>query len=566
MQQGSYQRATLNRLAGRNSLSITVEFVSREEFNYPDSHPAGAAPPMSQRTYRPPMIGRNGAVGANHPMATQAGLDILRAGGNAVDAAVAISLTLGVVEPHMSGLGGDGFYHVLMGGVGQMFNGCGFAPAAATPEAFAGGMDVTGPRSVSVPGSLGGIAAMHAAHGKLPWARLCLPAIEQAREGFGTTLHYVNFARDNGPRFDAQAALTFPAAGIAALIRQEALARTLEEIAADGAETFYRGKLARRLAGNHTLITAADLERYQPEIQAPISAMYRGWEIRQTPPNSTGFSTLQMLRILERFDYAAMSPADRVHIMVEAKKRAFLDRERYGSDPRFETVPVEFPLSDDNTDRHVASIRMDRASEPALVTADTQGDTTYFCVIDAGGNAVSAIQSLNSAFGSGVIAGDTGVLLNNRMAYWHLAAGHPNRLAPFKRVRHTVNAPMILKDGALFAVLGTPGADNQVQVNLQIISALLDDGDHSQAAVERPRWTSSQPGQGANWPHNGDHTLTIENGFGPAILDDLERRGHKLKRVGPLEGPCAMQVITVAPNGLRIAGSDPRRDGWAGAY
>jgi gamma-glutamyltranspeptidase/glutathione hydrolase len=129
-----------------------------------------------------------------------------------------------------------------------------------------------------------------------------------------------------------------------------------------------------------------------------------------------------------------------------------------------------------------------------------------------------------------------------------------------------MNAPMILKDGKLFSVLGTPGADNQVQVNLQVISALLDDGDHAQAAVERPRWTSSQPGQGANWPHDGDHTLTIEPGFGPAVLDDLARRGHRLKRVAPLEGPCAMQVITIAPNGLKIAGSDPRRDGWAGAY
>jgi gamma-glutamyltranspeptidase/glutathione hydrolase len=129
-----------------------------------------------------------------------------------------------------------------------------------------------------------------------------------------------------------------------------------------------------------------------------------------------------------------------------------------------------------------------------------------------------------------------------------------------------MNAPIILKDGALWGVLGTPGADNQVQVNLQAISALLDDGDHAQAAVERPRWTSSQPGQGANWPHPGDHALTIESGFGAALLDDLARRGHQLNRVGPLEGPCAMQVITLAANGMRIAGSDPRRDGWAGVY
>jgi gamma-glutamyltranspeptidase/glutathione hydrolase len=512
------------------------------------------------------MIGRNGAVGANHPLATQAGLDVLRAGGNAIDAAVAVSLTLGVVEPHMSGLGGDGFYHLLVGGKAEVWNGCGWAPSAATPEVYAGGMDVAGPRSVSVPGSLGAVHAMHAAHGRLPWAGLLTAAIEHARFGFGSTPHFGRFSAENFAKFDDAAASTFAAPGIATLIRQEALARTLEEIAEGGAEVFYRGALARRLAGHGTLITEADLAGYQPEVQAPVGVEYRGFEVRQTAPNSTGFSTLQMLRIVERFDWAELSPADRVHLLVEAKKRAFIDRERYGSDPRFHEVPVEMLLSDANTDRNVEAIDMGRAAEPALEAPVGAGDTTYFCVVDAEGNAVSAIQSLNSAFGSGVVAGDTGVLLNNRMAYWHLAAGHPNRLAPGKRVRHTMNAPMILKDGALWAVLGTPGADNQVQVNLQVITALLDDGDHGQAAVERPRWTSSQPGQGANWPHAGDHALTIEPGFGEDVLSELEQRGHRLKRVGPLEGPCAMQVITVMANGMKVAGSDPRRDGWAGAY
>ncbi len=522
---------------------------------------------MSARTWRPPLIGRNGAVGANHPMATQAGLDILRAGGNAVDAAVAISLTLGVVEPHMSGLGGDGFYHVIVGGKAVVFNGCGFAPGSATAEAYAGGMEVTGPGSVSVPGSLGGIAAMHAAHGTLPWARLFQAAIEQARLGFGVTPHYVAFAAESEARFDAGAASIYRAPMMASLVRNEALACTLEEIAADGAETFYRGRLARRIAGNGTRITEADLAGYQPQVQAPIGVTYRGWEVLQTPPNSTGFSTLQMLKILERYDFGALSVADRVHVMVEAKKRAFLDRERYGSDPRFEDVPVEMLLSEANTDRHFDAIRMDRSAELSLLeAAPSVGDTTYFAVMDNEGNAVSAIQSLNNAFGSGCMAGDTGILLNNRMAYWHLAPTHPNRLVPGKRVRHTMNAPMILKDGKLWGVLGTPGADNQVQVNLQVISALLDDGDHAQAAVERPRWTSSQPGQGANWPHEGDFSLTIEDRFGASVLDDLERRGHRLNRVGPLGGPCAMNVITLAENGLKIAGSDPRRDGYSGAY
>jgi gamma-glutamyltranspeptidase/glutathione hydrolase len=165
-----------------------------------------------------------------------------------------------------------------------------------------------------------------------------------------------------------------------------------------------------------------------------------------------------------------------------------------------------------------------------------------------------------------VTAGDTGVLLNNRMAYWHLDPHHPNRLQPGKRVRHTMNAPMVFRDGALWAVLGTPGADNQVQVNMQVLTALIDLGCDPQTAIERPRWTSSQPGQGANWPHEGDRQLTIEHDVGQDVMAELARRGHALKPVAHMEGPCAMQAIRVMENGVRMAASDTRRDGWAGAY
>jgi gamma-glutamyltranspeptidase/glutathione hydrolase len=313
-------------------------------------------------------------------------------------------------------------------------------------------------------------------------------------------------------------------------------------------------------------ITREDLERFAAEVQAPIGISYRGWEVRQTPPNSTGFTLLQMLKIAERFDLRGAAPADALHILVEAKKRAFMDRERFGTDPRFGAVPLETLLSDAHADAHAAAIDMTRAAVVPQPNAASGGDTTYFAVVDAAGNAVSAIQSINSGYGSGVIAGDTGVLLNNRMAYWHLGADHPNRLQPGKRVRHTMNAPMVYRDGRLALVLGTPGADNQVQVNLQVLVAMLDHGADAQTALEAPRWTSSQAGQGANWPHAGDGGLTIETDFAPDVLAELERRGHALQRVGHLMGPCAMQAIQILPNGIRAAGSDPRRDGWALAY
>ena len=529
---------------------------------------------IAHRNHRPLIMGRHGAVGANHPCATQVGLDILRAGGNAVDASVAISLALGVAEPMMSGLGGDGFYHVFMAGTGkaEVFNGTGPAPAAATPERYAQGIDVDGPMSVSVPGSLAGIAAMHKAHGRMPWAGLVAPAATLAREGFAATHNYRYFAGETRVRLeaDARSAKVFLGHALVGLVVQADLARTLDEIAADGAETFYRGRLAARLAAGMreagVLVTAADLAACHAEVTAPIGITYRGWEVRQTPPNSTGFTMLQMLKIVERFDLSKMSTADVVHVLVEAKKLAFLDREAYGSDPRYRDVPLARLLSDGHADMLAARIDRARAATLVPVSEAAEGDTTYFAVVDAEGNAVSAIQSINSGFGSGVTAGNTGVLLNNRMAYWHLTPGHANRLVPGKRVRHTMNAPMVFRDGKLVAVLGTPGADNQVQVNLQVLTAMLDFGADPQTALELPRWTSSQAGQGANYPHDGDGALTIESDFGEAVLADLAKRGHAVTPVGHLEGPCAMQAIQVMGNGVRVAGSDPRRDGWAGAY
>ena len=537
---------------------------------------------LPHRTYRTLIMGRRGAVGANHPLATQAGLDTLRAGGNAVDAAVAIALTLSVVEPMMSGLGGDGFYqvHNARSGETKCWNATGAAPLAATAERFnASGIAVRGPLSVSTPGFLAGIADLHAAQGTLSWASLCAPAIAHARDGFPVSHHYRHFAAEVRPilAVDHRSRTVFLSGldrgepPLASLIKQPDLARTLEEIAADGAETFYRGGLAKRLVAGMkdagALVDERDLAACRAQIQEPLAITYRGFQVTQTPPNSTGFTHLQMLKILERFDIAALDPVRRIHVLVEAKKRAFQDRERYGTDPRMGEIPLDRLLSDAHADELASTIDLSRAADILLAESEqVVGDTTYFCVVDGDGNAVSGIQSINSGFGSGVTAGDTGILLNNRMAYWHLSPRHANRLAPGKRVRHTMNAPMVFKGGKLWAVEGTPGADNQVQVNLQVLTSMIDLGADPQTAVEAPRWTSVQQGQGANWPHDGDGRLTVEPGFGAEVLAGLERLGHRLNRVGPLEGPCSVQAIRVMENGILAAGSDPRRDGWAGAF
>jgi gamma-glutamyltranspeptidase/glutathione hydrolase len=525
-------------------------------------------------------MGRRGAVAANHPLAAQAGLLALQAGGNAVDAAVAVAATLSVVEPFMSGLGGDGFYHVYRRGTGEavVFNGTGPAPALATPERYASGIPVSGPLAVSVPGSVGAWGAMHARFGRRPWASLFEAAIHYARDGFGATRAYRHFAGEQAGvlRADPRSAGTFLSDGTApplgARIVQPDLARTLVHLAAEGAEGFYRGDLARALARGlretGTLVTAEDLARFVPETQTPIALVYRGYTVRQAPPNSTGWVLLQALGIVEHFDLAAMGPlsADLVHTLVEAKKLAFADRERWSGDPRAVPVPLDELLSPAYLARRAAAIDPKRAA-PAPPVGGAAADTTYFCVVDGEGNAVSGIQSLNSAFGSGVTAGDTGILLNNRMSPWHLAPGHPNRLAPGRRVRHTMNPPMVFRDGELWAVLGTPGGDYQVQVNLQVLTAMIDLGHDPQQAAEMPRWSSTQPGQEANWPHECPDALNLEARVPEETRAALAARGHPVVVLGELDGPGSVEIIRRdAASGMLMAGSDPRRDGWALAY
>lgn len=530
------------------------------------------------RTWRPLIIGRRGAVAANHPLAAQAGLLALRAGGNAVDAAVATGLVLSVVEPMMSGLGGDAFYQVFDATTGRavVFNGTGPAPAAAVPERYAGGIPRIGPLSVSVPGMVAALGQMHRRLGRLTWRALLAEAINYARDGFGATRAYCHFADEYRSTLlvDPKATSLFLAEGrpppLGRAIVQPDLARTLEEIAEDGADTFYRGRLAQRLAAAldeaGALVSTDDLAEFEAEEQTPLAIDYRGYTVLEAPPNSTGFVLLQELKILEQFNAAGMGllSADWVHAMVEAKKLAFADRERWGAEPRTIDPPFERLLSAEYAGELAAGIDMRRAA--AATARGFAGDTTYFCTADGAGNAVSGIQSINSGFGAGVIAGDTGILLNNRMSYWHLEPGHPNRLIPGRRVRHTMNPPLVLKDGELWCVFGTPGADNQVQVNLQVLSAMIDFGLDPQQAAEMPRWTSHVSGQYANWPHQGPDELIVERRFPEEVRRDLARRGHPVTTVGDLDGPCSVEIVRRDATGMLLAGSDPRRDGWAAAW
>ena len=527
-------------------------------------------------------MGQNGAVATNHPQATAVGVDVLRSGGNAFDAAVAISLTLGVVEPAMSGLGGDGFYHVWLAKSGKtlVYNGTGPAPKAACKDRFnQTGIPVFGPLSASTPGLVGGLSALHLNHGKQSWSQMCNTAAEVADSGFFVTHAYRTFAANNLQKLNANeiSKSSFTDGGevpsIGDIITQPHLANTLTLLGSEGSEGFYRGALAKMIIRDAKscglMLTEPDLANFYPEAQNSISTTYRDFEVFQTPLNSTGFVLLEELKILEQFDISNFDygSAELIHLMVEIKKRAFRNRERYGTDPRYTDLDIQTLFSEEHASTEAENIDIHTSSNiPLLLNHQKPEETTYFCVIDKDGNAVSAIQSINSAFGSGVTGPTTGILFNNRMAYWHLENEHPNMLQPGKRVRHTMNAPIITRNGKIWSVFGTPGADNQVQINFQVAVALLDYGFDPQQAVEVARWTSSQPNQGANWPHDGDHSLTLEGGINDDVLKNLKHRGHEVKIVAPLAGPCSVACIRMLDNNVKMAGSDPRRDGWAAAY
>ena len=545
-----------------------------------------AEPSAPLRTWRPLVMGRRGAVAANHPLAAEAGAAILRRGGNAADAYVATAATLAVVEPHMSGLGGEGFVlvHAAASGEASVVNATGRAPLAAAPEVFRDGIPALGPRTAITPCLVDGWCEVQRRFGTLPLPTLLEAAIYYAREGFGATRTFCYFAREQAAALatDPTAASVFLPGGqppaLGTTIRQPTLARTLERLAAAARAGFYEGETAHVLTewmrSHGGLLAAEDLRTCRAEVQAPIQTTYRGLEVLEAPPNSSGCTLLQELNVAEQFDLRALAAAslpfesaDLVHTLVEIKKLCFVDRERIADGADDVAGIVAELLSKDYAARLAGQVDPRRAIPRPVGRAPGGTNTTYLAVADEHGNAISGIQSLNDVFGAAVIAGETGILLNNRMRYWHLEPGHANRLAPARRVRHTMNPPMVLRDGRPYLVFGTPGADAQVQVNLQVLTALVDFGLDPQQAVEMPRWQSLQPGTAANWPHAAPDQLIIEDRMPAAACADLARRGHHVETVGPLDGPCAVNVIRRDPReGYWQAGSDPRRDGYAIAF
>jgi gamma-glutamyltranspeptidase/glutathione hydrolase len=522
--------------------------------------------------HRPTTLGRRGVVASPHPLATLAGIQILQEGGNAVDAAVGTNAVLAVIHPHMCGLGGDLFaliYHAKEKTV-LALNASGAAPRAATPEAYwAAGhaeMPFRGLSSVTVPGAVDGWAAALTRCGSMGLKDLLRPAVHWAEAGFPVSPELAGTARAERPLLERSvtaAQIYLPGGGVpkaGEVLHQSDLARSLHALAEGGREAFYTGPVAQEIVrfsqANGGLLTSEDLAASHAEWVRPLAVEYRGLHVFQCPPNSQGIATLMALQILAGFDLGDASEADRIHLMVEAKKLAFSDRDRYVTDPRIVAVPTERLLDPAYSGTRRTRISRERAAEH-VSAGELRGDTICLCTADGYGNWVAWIQSLYSSFGSGVVAGKTGILLQNRGAYFSLDPAHVNCLAPGKRTLHTLTPLLALREKEPVLAAGTRGADGQPQTLLTILTGVADLGLMIQEALDAPRWVHGRRVRG-----DDPRTLRIESRFPPEVASGLTAKGHRVEVTTPFDFNMgfAQAVMRHPETGCLVGAADPRGD------
>jgi gamma-glutamyltranspeptidase / glutathione hydrolase len=547
--------------------------------------PAGDRPAGNTRGTRSAVLARNGVIATSQPLATAAGLKVLQDGGNAIDAAVTAAAVLSVVEPPMNGPGGDLFAIVYSAKDRKVhgLNASGRAPSGATPEEFKkrnlDRIPLRGELSVSVPGVVDGWNELLTKHGTRTLAQALAPAIKYARDGYAVSEIIASQWKEveNVLARDPKAAAVFLPGGKAPapgdVFKNPQLAASLELIAQGGRDVFYKGAIAKAIAEDmqrrHGLLTAKDLADHHADWIDPISTTYRGYQVLELPPNTQGVTALEMLNILEGFDLKSLghNTAASLHLMVEAKRIAFADRGAWVGDPS--TTPakaIERMLSKDYAAERRKEISPDKAAaayKPLALEGRTtpaagdeptnHGDTVYLTVADSQGNVISLIQSLFEAFGSGIVAGDTGIVLHDRGNLFSLTPGHPNEIAPGKRPFHTLIPAMVLKDGAPWLSFGVMGGDMQAQGHAQVLANLIDYGMNIQEAGEAPRFRHSNNGLALETPFSGD------------VRSELTARGHHI--IGGRDAWGGFQGILIDPKThVLMAGSDPRKDGIAAGW
>ncbi len=531
---------------------------------------------QATETYRAPVRSFDGVVAAPHHLASLAGAEMLREGGSAVDAAIAANLVLGVVWPHMCGVGGDLFAQVWSAADGRLYglNASGRSGAAASVEAYRErgltAMPETGALAVTVPGAAGGWFTLHERWGKLDVERVFAPAIRHAREGIALSDRVAGAIRDNIRKLKQGGGATVFLSGNRPpepgnRLRQPDLAATLETIARQGARAFYAGEVGERIVAHvrqqGSLLDSADFAAHQSDWVEPLRIDYRGVTIAELPPNTQGLAVLQILQMLMPLDVARLGfgSGELLHATIERKKLAFADRDAYVSDPSQVDVPVTRLLDPTYAGERAARVGR-RAAHVVPAGPVGDGDTIYLCAADRDGNVVSLIQSLFNAFGSGVMVPGAGVTLQNRGASFTLDASHPNALAPRKRPMHTLIPGFALRAGKPWMAFGTRGADGQPQTAVQLLTNVLDFEMNVQAALEAPRWVHGAPSARFE-----KHAVVVESRLGDAVVDDLRRRDHTVVVTNALDDVMGTaQVIQIDhQRGCYIAGSDPRGDGVA---
>ncbi|MDJ0792675.1 MAG: gamma-glutamyltransferase [Woeseiaceae bacterium] len=534
---------------------------------------------------RSEVIAPHGMAATSQPLATQIALDILKAGGSAVDAAIAANAALGLMEPTGCGIGGD-LYAIVWDAEKQELTGLnasGRSPKAMTLEYFQEqGLDKIppfGPLPVSVPGAVDGWFELHGRYGRLPMTDILAPAIRYAREGFPVSEVIAMYFQSNKRRIGEYPgfAETFMPDGDVPkkgeMFKNPRLANTYEAIAEKGRDEFYKGDIARAIdaymAEQGGLLTYDDLAAHTSDWVTPVSTSYRGWDIYELPPNGQGIAALQILNILEGYDIAAMGfgTADYIHTFVEAKKLAFEDRGKYYADMDFSDVPVDWLISKDYADERRELISPDEAAKayPAGERKLEEGDTIYLTVADKDGNMVSLIQSNYRGMGSGMTPGELGFVLQDRAELFALDENHANVVEGGKRPFQTIIPAFVMKDGEPLISFGLMGGSMQPQGHAQIIVNMLDFGMNLQEAGDAARINhvgSSSP-TGTTMVTGG--VVHLETGFSDEVRAELERRGHTL---GPSNGIFGgyQAIMFDKSEGVYYGASEVRKDGQAAGY
>ncbi len=531
------------------------------------------------------VLAKHGIVATSQPRAAQVGLDILKSGGNAADAALATCAMMGVVEPMSCGIGGDLFLIYWDNKTQKLYglNASGRSPHAISRALFEERnmqeIPLEGPLSWSVPGCVSGWDALHKRFGTMGFDRLLAPAIETAEDGFPVTEIIASYWQGGAKslsRWPDSAATYLPdgrAPRLGEVFRNPRLAASLRAIAGGGAEAFYRGPIAEKIdafsRAHGGLLRAKDFADHTADWVDPVATNYRGYDVWELPPNGQGIAALQMLNLLEPYDLRALGPGhpQYLHLLVEAKKLAFADRARFYADPAMADVPVAELISKAYARRRGRRIDPDKAATnvPAGDPRLEQGDTIYLTVVDKERNCCSMIQSVFHGFGSKVVPGDVGFVMQNRGTLFALDATHPNRLEPHKRPFHTIIPAMVTRGGRPWLCFGVMGGDMQPQGHVQVLVGLIDFGLNVQAAgdLARVRHTGSATPTGRAAAGGG--TLLVESGISDAAVVALKAKGHQVKRsVGSYGG--YQGILIDWDNGTLRGATEPRKDGAAVGY